>query len=45
LTKVPRSAQPWVATMVRTIFDQPDAASVRDQFGRVVDTIAARPIS
>src|SRR4030095_16823701 len=40
LTKVPRSAQPWVATMVRTAFDQPDAASVADQFGRVVDTIA-----
>jgi transposase-like protein len=42
LTKVPKSAQPWVATMVRTIFDQPDADSVREQFGRVVDTIAAR---
>jgi transposase-like protein len=42
LTKVPKSAQPWVATMVRTIFDQPDAASVREQFGRVMDTIAAR---
>jgi len=28
--------------MVRTIFDQPDTASVREQFGRVVDTIAAR---
>jgi putative transposase len=42
LTKVPKSAQPWVATMVRTIFDQPDATSVREQFGRVVDTIAAR---
>src|SRR4051794_37201872 len=42
LTKVPKSAQPWVATMVRTIFDQPDADSVADQFDRVVDTIAAR---
>jgi putative transposase len=42
LTKVPRSAQPWVATMVRTIFDQPDAAAVRDQFARVVDAIAGR---
>ena len=42
LTKVPRSAQPWVATMVRTAFDQPDATSVADQFGRVVDTIATR---
>jgi transposase-like protein len=42
LTKVPRSAQPWVATMVRTVFDQPDAGSVRDQFARVVETITAR---
>jgi putative transposase len=42
LAKVPKSAQPWVATMVRTIFDQPDAASVRAQFGRVVAAIDAR---
>ena len=42
LTKVPKSAQPWVATLVRTIFDQPDPASVREQFGRVVETIAAK---
>jgi putative transposase len=42
LAKVPRSAQPWVATMVRTIFDQPDAASVRAQYGRVVEAIEAR---
>ncbi len=42
LTKVPKSAQPWVATMVRTIFDQPDVASVRDQYGRVVEAIEAR---
>ena len=28
--------------MVRTIFDQPDADSVRDQFARVVETIAAK---
>jgi putative transposase len=42
LTKVPRSAQPWVATMVRTIFDQPDAAAVRDQYTRVVEAVQAR---
>jgi putative transposase len=42
LTKVPKSAQPWVATMVRSVFDQPDAASVRDQYGRVVEAIEAR---
>jgi hypothetical protein len=42
LAKVPRSAQPWVATMVRTIFDQPDVGAVRDQYARVVEAVAAR---
>ena len=28
LTKVAKTSQPWVATLVRTIFDQPDAAKV-----------------
>ena len=42
LAKVPKSAQPWVATMVRTVFDQPDAASVQAQFTRVVQAIDAR---
>ncbi|HEX5541519.1 MAG TPA: IS256 family transposase [Micromonospora sp.] len=42
LTKVPKSAQPWLATLVRTIFDQPDAEAVRQQFKRVVDTIEAK---
>ena len=27
LTRVPKSAHPWVSTLVRTIFEQPDAAS------------------
>ena len=36
LQKVAKSTQPWVATLVRTIFDQPDAASVAAQFDRVV---------
>jgi len=31
LTRVPKSAQPWVSTLVRTIFEQPDPASVRAQ--------------
>src|SRR3954452_14048084 len=34
LTKVPETAQPRIPTMVETIFDQPDAASVADQFDR-----------
>ncbi|WP_432901513.1 IS256 family transposase [Micromonospora matsumotoense] len=42
LTKVPKSAQPWIATLVRTIFDQPDADAVHAQYGRVVTTIEAK---
>ena len=41
-TKVPKSAQPWVATLVRTIFEQPDAASVRAQHGQVVTALEAK---
>ena len=42
LTKVPRSAQAMVATLVRTIFDQPDATQVWAQHARVVDQLAER---
>ena len=42
LTRVPRSAQAVVATLVRTIFAQPDAASVWDQHARVVDQLTER---
>ncbi|PRX02283.1 transposase-like protein [Actinoplanes italicus] len=42
LAKVPKSAQPWVATLVRTIFDQPDAAAVAAQFDRVLDSISEK---
>ncbi|MGC4771223.1 IS256 family transposase [Micromonospora sp. DT44] len=44
LTKVPKSAQPWIATLVRTIFDRPDADADADAalFRRVVATIEAK---
>ena len=31
LSQVPKSAQPWVATLLRTVFEQPDAKAVRQQ--------------
>lgn len=39
LTKVPKSMQPFVATLVRSIFAQPDTDSVREQHKRVVDQL------
>ncbi|MEV0668604.1 IS256 family transposase, partial [Actinomadura luteofluorescens] len=42
LTRVPKSAQPWVATLVRTIFDQPAAEEVHAQHTRVVASLEAK---
>jgi putative transposase len=42
LTRVPKSAQSFVATMVRSIFAQPDADSVREQHGRIVAQLEGR---
>jgi putative transposase len=42
LTRVPKSAQSFVATMVRTIFAQPDAATIHEQHRRIVDQLEAR---
>ena len=42
LTRVPKSAQSFVATMVRTIFAQPDAATVYEQHRRIVDQLETR---
>jgi putative transposase len=42
LTRVPKSAQSFVATMVRTIFAQPDAEMVREQHRRIIDQLKIR---
>ena len=42
LTPVPRGAQPWVATMVRTIYQQPSPDEVHAQLDRVTDQLQDR---
>ncbi|MEU1621741.1 IS256 family transposase, partial [Streptomyces sp. NPDC005722] len=37
LSQVPKSAQPWVATLLRTVFEQPDATAVHAQMKQVLD--------
>ena len=36
MNQVPKSAQPWVATLLRTVFEQPDAHAVRAQMASVI---------
>jgi len=42
LTRVPKSAQAMVATLVRSIFEQPDAATTWAQHARVVEQLEAK---
>ena len=42
LTRVPRRAQPWVATMVRTIYQQPSPDEVHAQLDRVTSQLHDR---
>jgi transposase-like protein len=42
LSRVPKAAQPWVATMVRTVFEQPDRAAVYAQHAQVVTALEAK---
>ena len=42
LTRVPKSAQPFVATLVRSIFAQPSRAEVEAQHARVLEQLANR---
>jgi len=42
LTKVPKAAQPFVASAVRSIFDQPDASTTRAQHVKVTEQLIER---
>lgn len=41
-TQVPKSAQPWVLTLLRTVFAQTDPVEVSAQFDRVVEALEAK---
>jgi transposase-like protein len=40
--QVSKTAQPWVATLLRTVFEQPDAEAVVAQMARTIDTLAEK---
>ncbi|MDX2675119.1 IS256 family transposase [Streptomyces sp. NY05-11A] len=42
LSQVPKSAQPWVATLLRTVFEQPDTDAVKAQMRHVLDALEAK---
>lgn len=42
LSQVPKSAQPWVATLLRIVFEQPDADAVQAQMTHVLDALEAK---
>ena len=42
LSKIPRRAQPWVATMVRTIYQQPSPEEVHAQHHRMIGMLDER---
>jgi putative transposase len=42
LSQVPKTAQPWVATLLRTVFEQPDAEAVHAQMRQVLTALEAK---
>lgn len=42
MNQVPKTAQPWVATLLRTIFEQPDAEAVHAQCEQVIAALEAK---
>jgi putative transposase len=40
MSATPKASWPWVKTMLHSVYDQPDAASVHAQYDRLVDAVA-----
>ena len=38
----PKASWPWVKTLLHSVYDQPDAASVHAQYDRLADTVAGK---
>jgi putative transposase len=42
MSATPKTSWPWVKTLLHSVYDQPDAASVHTQYDRLIDTIGAK---
>jgi putative transposase len=39
MSATPKASWPWVKTLLHSVYDQPDAASVHAQYDRLIDTV------
>jgi putative transposase len=42
MAATPKSSWPWVKTLLHSVYDQPDAASVHAQYDRLVEAVAGK---
>jgi transposase-like protein len=42
MAATPKASWPWVKTLLHSVYDQPDASSMHDQYDRLIDAIAAK---
>jgi putative transposase len=42
MSATPKACWPWVKTMLHSVYDQPDAASVHAQYDRLVDAVTIK---
>ena len=42
MSATPKASWPWVKTLLHSVYDQPDAASVHAQYDRLIDAITGK---
>jgi len=42
MSVTPKASWPWVKTLLHSVYDQPDAASVHAQYDRLIDTVDSK---